>query len=374
LQRERIFWLAWSQVNGIGPVLLRRLHQRFGSLETAWQARASDLSSVEGFGEQVLKKVLESRSPIDPIAFYQQHCLTNPNFWTPADPQYPRLLQEIADPPPVLYYRGQVDLSENRAIKPIVAIVGTRDPSEYGKRWTAKVSTALAKSGFTIVSGMAEGIDTEAHAACLAAKGRTIAVLGTGVDIVYPPRNRNLHAQIQENGLIVSEYPAGTQPSRSHFPRRNRIVAGWSRATIVMEAPTKSGALITAYLANDYCRDVYVLPGSLDNPKALGCLGLLTKGAQILLSEGHLLEMLGNVPQVDAPQQLSLFTPAIATPAIPAHLRSVFAAISSEVTNFDLIIEKCGLPASQVSSALLELELTGAIAQLPGMRYQKTGG
>ncbi|PSB01688.1 DNA-processing protein DprA [Merismopedia glauca] len=372
MHRERIFWLSWSQISGIGPILLKRLHQKFGSLETAWQASSGDLRQVEGFGEQVLKKVLEGRSHLDPIAFYQQHSLTNPNFWTPADPEYPRLLLEIPDPPPVLYYRGQVDLAENRGIKPLIAIVGTRDPSDYGKRWTCKISTALAASGFTVVSGMAEGIDTEAHSASLYTKGRTIAVLGTGVDIVYPPRNRNLHGQIQEYGLIVSEYPAGTQPNRPHFPRRNRIIAGLSRATIVMEAPSKSGALITAYLANDYCRDVYVLPGSLDNPKAIGCLGLLSKGAQIFLNEGHLLEMLGKTPKLDAPQQLSLFNPPVAVPTLPPRLQSVFDVISSEATSFDLIIEKSGLAAGEVSSALLELELEGAIAQLPGMRYQKT--
>jgi DNA processing protein len=371
LHRERIFWLSWSQISGIGPILLKRLHQKFGSLETAWQASTDNLRQVEGFGEQVLKKVAEGRSHLDPEAFYPEHVLTNPNFWTPADPEYPRLLLEIPDPPSVLYYRGRVDLAENRGIKPLIAIVGTRDPSDYGKRWTCKISAALAASGFTVVSGMAEGIDTEAHSASLYARGRTIAVVGTGVDIVYPPRNRNLHAQIQDYGLVVSEYPTGTQPNRSHFPRRNRIIAGLSRATIVMEAPSKSGALITAYLANDYCRDVYVLPGSLDNPKAIGCLGLLSKGAQIMLNEGHLLEMLGNVPQLDAPQQLSLFNPPALVTTVSAHLRSVFDVISSEATSFDLIIQKSGLPAGEVSSALLELELEGAIAQLPGMRYQK---
>lgn len=372
LHGERIFWLSWSQVSGIGPVLLKRLHQKFGSLETAWQAPSGDLLRVEGFGEQLLKKVSEGRSRLDPAAFYEQHLTANPHFWTPADPEYPRLLLEIPDPPPVLYYRGQVDLDENRGLKPAIAIVGTRDPSDYGKRWTCKVSTALAASGFTVVSGMAEGIDTEAHSACLYAKGRTIAVLGTGVDVVYPPRNRNLHGQIQQQGLIVSEYPAGTQPNRPHFPRRNRIIAGLSRATIVMEAPTKSGALITAYLANDYCRDVYALPGSLDNPKAIGCLALAGKGAHLFLNEMNLLEMLGKAPALDVDRQLSLFPSAESDPHFAPHLQSVLDVISGEAIAFDSIIQKCGLPAGEVSSALLELELEGAIAQLPGMRYQKT--
>ncbi|AFZ12148.1 DNA protecting protein DprA [Crinalium epipsammum PCC 9333] len=368
---ERAFWLAWSQISGIGPVLIKRLQQQFGTLAAAWQAQPSQLGQVDGFGQNIVQKVLQERSRLDPETFLQEHSSKNPNFWTPVDPEYPRLLLETPSPPPVLYYRGVVDPQENLGIRPAVGIVGTREPSDYGKRWTRKISTALAKKGFTVVSGMAQGIDTEAHRACVDAGGRTLAVVGTGVDLIYPPRNRNLYEDIQKQGLVLSEYPAGTQPDRSHFPRRNRIIAGLSRAVLVMEAPTKSGALITANVANDFCRDVYVLPGSLDNPNAIGCLGLLSRGAHVILNEGHLLEMLGDIPQLDTTEQLQLFDPPPSAPIpdLEPELKQVWSAIASEPTAFDVIVQQAGLAAGSVSSALLHLELMGLVSQLPGMRY-----
>ena len=370
---ERAYWLAWSQVDRVGPVLLRRLQQHFGTLADAWNANAAQLQRVEGFGNQIVTAVTAARSQINPEQFLEQHSVRNPCFWTPADADYPRLLLEIPSPPPVLYYRGQVQRQENQGITPIVGIVGTRDPTEYGKRWTRKISAALAKRGFTVVSGMATGIDTEAHSGCLEAGGRTLAVLGTGVDMIYPPRNRNLYEQIQQQGLVMSEYPAGVQPNRVHFPQRNRIVAGLSRAVLVMEAPTKSGALITADFANEFCRDVYALPGSLDNYKSLGCLGLLNKGAHVILSEGHLMEMLGIIPEIDSAVQLPLFAQEQPTPVpqLEPELAQVWQAVASEPTPFDEIVQQVGLAAGSVSSALLQLELLGLVSQLPGMRYRR---
>ncbi len=368
---ERAFWLAWSQISGIGPVLLRRLQQHFGSLAVAWQAHPSELRQVEGFGAQTVEMVAVGRSRIHPKQLLQQHEQENPNFWTPSDSaDYPRLLLETPNPPPVLYYRGEVQLPENQAIKPLVGIVGTRDPSDYGRRWTRKISAALARNGFSVVSGLADGIDTEAHRSCLEAGGRTLAVLGTGVDVVYPPRNRDLYKQILNQGLVLSEYPAKTPPDRAHFPPRNRIIAGLSRAVLVMEAPTRSGALITARYANDYGRDVYVLPGSLDNPRSLGCLGLLSKGAQVILSEGHLLEMLGAMPQID-PVESPPLVEQLSKPNLEPELQRVLEAIAHESMPFDLIVQQTGYCAGSVSSALLQLELMALVAQLPGMRYQR---
>ena len=370
---ERAYWLAWSQVDRVGPVLLRRLQQHFGALADAWKASAAQLEQVEGFGYQSVKAVTAARSQLNPQQFLEQHSVKNPCFWTPADADYPRLLLEIPTPPPVLYYRGLVQPQENHGIKPMVSIVGTREPTDYGKRWTQKISVALAKHGFTVVSGMAAGIDTEAHSGCLAVGGRTIAVLGTGVDLIYPPRNRNLYEQIQQQGLVVSEYPAGTQPNRVHFPQRNRIIAGLCRAVLVMEAPSKSGALITAYQANEFCRDVYVLPGRLDDQQSIGCLGLLHRGAHVILNEGHLLEMLGAIPELDSAVQLPLFAPEQPTPVpqLEPELAKVLQALASEPTSFDLIVQQAGLAAGSVSSALLQLELMGLVSQLPGMQYRR---
>ncbi len=387
MTEERAFWVAWSQITGIGPILLRRLHQHFGTLEAAWIANAADLQRVEGFGWQTAETITSARSKLNPVALLEQHEQNNPCFWTLTDPDYPRLLLEIADPPAVVYYHGTIDSLEAQGFTPTVAIVGTRSPSEYGKRWTRKLTLALAKAGYTIISGLADGIDTIAHQACVEVNGRTIAVLGTGVDVVYPWRNRELSKRIPEQGLLLSEYPAGTQPDRVHFPRRNRIIAGLSRVTLVLEAPERSGALITARLANDYGRDVYALPASLDNPRGRGCLDLLTQGAAMILGEAELLEALENLPHLtQTPPWNASFEQgtlldsnllsAPSEPKLPPHLQpelqQVLQSVSSEPIAFDLIVQQSGLATPTVSSALSQLELMELVEQLPGMRYQKT--
>jgi DNA processing protein len=386
MSQERTYWLAWSQVAGVGPILIDRLQQHFGNLAAAWNADSQDLLAIDGIGTQSLVKISAARAKIDPDQLLITHTAANPQWWARIDPEYPRLLSEIPAAPSILYYRGTINIAENQGNIPTIAIVGTRDPSDYGKRWARKISACLATKGFTIVSGMAQGIDTEAHLACLEAGGRTIAAVGTGVDLVYPPRNQKLWSEIQQHGLIVGEYVAGTPPDRSHFPARNRIIAGLSRVTIVIEAPTKSGALITAYQANDFNRDVYVLPGSIDNPNAIGCLGLLSRGAQPILGLDHLLELLATIPQLDTPEQLQLFaTPAtkISTdaavskiqisppPDLDPDLQQVWLIISDQPTSFDEIVIRSQLPTATVSSRLLQLELQGFVTQLAGMRYQR---
>jgi DNA processing protein len=368
LTAERAYWLAWSKIAGIGPVLLQRLQQHFGTLEAAWQASAAELRTVEGFGFQTLEKVVQQRSRLHPEQLLTQHLQENPHFWTPADADYPHLLRETPSAPPILYYRGEVDLAENLGQKALVGIVGTRQPSDYGIKWTRQISTALAKNGFTVVSGMAEGIDTESHFAAMNAGGRTLAVLGTGVDVIYPHKNRDLYKQILTSGLVLSEYPAKTAPNRTHFPRRNRIIAGLSRAVLVMEAPLKSGALITATYANEFGRDVYALPGRVDDQPSQGCLKLLSQGAALILQElSELLKSLGAIPQLDVDPRL-VTSPF---PSLPPELQQVIQVIATEPLPFDLIVQKTGMNAGLVSSNLLQLELMGLVSQLPGMRYQR---
>ena len=269
----------------------------------------------------------------------------------------------------MLYYRGEVDLHENSGQKPSIGIVGTRQPTEYGIKWTRQISTALAKNGFTVVSGMAEGIDTESHAAAMKAGGRTIAVMGTGVDVIYPHKNRDLYKQILTFGIVISEYPAKTPPNRTHFPRRNRIIAGLSRAVLVIEAGIKSGALITATYANEFCRDVYALPGRIDDQLSQGCLKLISQGAGLINQElSELLTLLGAIPQIDIEVPMVTSPPL---PNLPPELQQVIDTLAIDVLSFDLIIQKTGMNASLVSSSLLQLELMGLVTQLPGMRYQK---
>ncbi len=374
MNQERAYWLAWSKVKGVGPVLLKRIEQHFGSLQTAWKANKQDLTQVEGIGFKSLPKIIETRSQINPIQLLEEHSQKNPFFWTPADTDYPHLLKEIPSPPPILYYEGQVNLQENQGITPAIGIVGTRYPTEHGRRWTHNISMALVKHGFTVISGMAAGIDGVAHQGALQAEGRTLAVLGTGVDIVYPSSHRQLHRNIQKKGLLLSEYPAGTPGDRSHFPARNRIIAGLSRAVLVMEAPEKSGALITARYANEFGRDVYTLPNSPDVKQARGCLRLIHDGAEMIVTQEELLEMLGAIPNLDqTAKQLSIFESPKAKPLpnLAPDLLKILQSINSEETPFDLIVQKTGLSSGEVSGGLLQLELEGLVTQLPGMRYQR---
>nr|WP_199307619.1 MULTISPECIES: DNA-processing protein DprA [unclassified Leptolyngbya] len=359
--------MAWSQVAGAGPNRIIRLYQHFGSLKLAWEASFSGLCEVDGLGELTSAAFQTARSQIDPIALFEQHTQKNPHFWTPADADYPRLLLEIPDPPPILYYRGEVDRQENQGLRSAIALVGTRSPTSYGKRWTERLTEVLVKAGFTIVSGLAQGIDTIAHQTCLEFGGRTIGVMGTGVNRIYPSSNRDLARRILASGLVLSEYPADTPPNRTHFPSRNRIIAGLCRATLVLEAGEKSGALITARVANDYGRDVYALPGSLDYPESAGCLNLINRGAQIILSENHLLDLLGQLPQMDEPAaQLSLLPPEL-----PPDLQHVFQAVPREASSLDWLVETTGMATSNVLSALVQLEIMGLVTQIPGMRYQR---
>jgi len=362
---ERAYWLAWSQISGVGAVTLQRIKQQFPSLEAAWQASKWELQQISGIGNKNIQQILDQRSRISPEKILADHLLDNPDFWTPADTDYPRLLLEIPSPPPVLYYRGKINPQEMQGTQPLISIVGTRSPSEYGKRWTQKITIALVKHGYCIVSGLAAGIDAIAHRACLDAGGRTLAILGTGLDIAYPPSNRQLYQAIAQQGVLLTEYPVAAQPDRGNFPARNRIIAGLSRAVIVTEAPEKSGALITARYANEFGRDVYVLPGSLDNQSAIGCLGLLNRGANVILSEGHLLEMLGTMPQLDR------LAEAAPLPDIDPNLKEILSAIAPEPTPFDLIVQNVPQEANAISAGLLQLELLGLISQAPGMRYQR---
>ncbi|HIK52094.1 MAG TPA: DNA-protecting protein DprA [Oscillatoriales cyanobacterium M59_W2019_021] len=369
---ERSFWVAWSQIRGVGSVLLRRLQQHFGTLAAAWEATPEELARVEGLGDRKVEGIVSGRSQLDLDRFLEKHQQKNPHFWTPADAEYPPTLLAIPNPPAVLYYLGNADFCREWETVPHIAIVGTRNATEYGKRWTRRLSSVLTQRGFTIVSGMAAGIDRSAHLACLDAGGKTIAVFGTGVDVVYPSSNRSLYETILDRGLILSEYPAGTSPHRSHFPQRNRIVAGLSRAVIVTEAPKGSGALITADFARDFDRQIDVLPSSLDNPNAIGSLELLNKGAKAILGEEQLLQLLSEFPLTGQVSKV-IYSPPVTVPqpSLEPELDRVFQIISIEPISFDSIVAKVGSDAGSISAILIQLELLGLIAQLPGMFYRR---
>ncbi|MBT9310776.1 DNA-processing protein DprA [Leptothoe kymatousa] len=384
---ERAYWLAWSQIKDVGPILIKRLHEYFGSLDLAWQADAASLLSVDGIGLVTADQIVRLRSRLKPQQLLEQHEAQYPQFWTPADPDYPRLLWEIPDPPPVLYYRGP--WRPNQAPSAMtVGIVGTRRPSPYGRRWTQRLSRCLSQRQVVVVSGLAAGIDAYAHQSCLDSDGQTIAVLGTGVDVIYPRNNDQLYQRIEETGLIVSEYPDGTPPDRGHFPRRNRIIAGLSDAILVTEAPERSGALITAYLANDYGRHVYALPAGLDNPTARGCLNLINTGAAMVMGETHFVTDLINtigatVSHHERAPDASSATPDVEETAqkqevaaieveLEAPLKQLLAQVPDVPTSLDKLVEATQQDTSVLLSGLLQLELAGVVTQLPGGQYQRT--
>jgi DNA processing protein len=364
LSQESKLWFAWSQIPGVGAILQKRLAQHFGSLATAWDAPPDQLLAVDGIGLKLAWAIAEHRPQID----LDTTSPTTENFITPADAAYPDLLYEIPDPPPILYYQGDLALLSACQQRPAVGIVGTRSPSEYGKRWTRRLTKTLCRAGFLIISGLADGIDRIAHESCLEAQGETIAVLGTGVDVFYPYRNRDLYRAIGQSGLLLSEYPPGTQPEKVHFPQRNRIIAGLSRATLVTEAPRKSGALITAKLANDYGRDVFALPGSLDNIRCHGCLDILSQGAQMILREDTLVQALGEIPVESPPIAPTL------PPDLPPPLLTVFQAVTVESRSLDAIVQQISeLSTGDILSALTQLELMGLISSIPGTQQYQLG-
>jgi DNA processing protein len=381
------------------------LHSHFGTLAAAWRADGSELLAVEGIGLGLGSSLVAYRQSVCPAellaAYEQQH----PNFWTPADTEYPALLYEIADPPPVLFYRGRVELASALHILPSVGIVGTRQPSPYGQKWTRRLTQQLVAHDVIVISGLAKGVDRHAHRQALDSNGLTIAVLGTGVDQAYPSINRDLQEQIARQGLLLSEHPNGTPPDRAHFPRRNRIIAGLSRAVVVTEAPARSGALITAQLANDYGRDVFALPGSLDNPCSEGCLELISQGAQMILNDQTLVVALGQMyPLTASPLEAAALgsvalesatrdaashlpsaqasqghasqgltpEPAAQAELLTPELTQVLAAVSEDPIDLDQLVYRLERPTGEVLAALIQLEMLNLVTQLPGsMRYQR---
>jgi DNA processing protein len=380
-EQERPYWLAWAQVKGIGPHRLKRLAEFFGSLERAWQEDELALQQVEGIGFNLAQSIQSARQQLLPEQILEQTLKPGIPFVTPADPGYPLLLWELPDPPPILYILGDCPTWE----QPTIGIVGTRAPTAYGRHWTKQISAALAEAGCVVVSGLAAGIDGVAHQACLDASGRTLAVVGTGVDVVYPAQHRQLHQRIQTQGAILSEYPPGTPPAKEHFPQRNRIIAGLCRATLVIEAPERSGALITAYLANDYGREVYALPGNIDTAAARGCLNLIRSGASMILGIDSLLQELrltpvqgslsasataGGSPST-APKSGSQGAKAETAAPTDANQQILWQMLGTDPLSIDALAQATQMDITTLSSTLLMMELEGWLVQLPGMRYRR---
>jgi DNA processing protein len=352
-------------IDGIGPVRAKRLRERFGSLDVALTARGADLRSVEGIGSEMVEKLVSWRETTDADKERKWAAELGLQIITQADAVYPGSLREIYDPPLALYVKGKIPETWPRG----VAVVGSRETSHYGLETAKKLGYQLAYAGVPVISGLARGIDTAAHLGALAAKGTTWAVLGCGLDKMYPPENDALAAKIVESGgCLVSELALGTAPDKRTFPMRNRIVSGLSFGTLVVEAGRQSGALITARQALDQGRQVFAVPGRIDNPLAQGCHQLIKDGAKLVEGVEDILAELEFLIPRDS------LTPA--PRPLPSNLsgdeEKVYAAIELDETPIDSITQATGLPSGTVSSTLLRLEMRKLVRQLPGKVFVRT--
>jgi len=351
------YWIAFNRVRGIGPARLRALLDAFGTIEKAWNAPANELREV-GLDRRSLASLLQARNELDPAAELARVKDAGVQVLTWEDPHYPERLMAIGDPPPVLYVRGELRPEDDWA----VAIVGTRRASTYGREVARTLAGDLTRAGVTIISGLARGIDGQAHRAALEAGGRTIAVLGSGIDIIYPWENRKLAEEIITHGALVSEYALGVQPEANNFPPRNRIISGLSRGVIVVEAPKQSGALITAGYAADQGRDVFAVPGSIFKQGSQGTNRLIQDGAQPVLSANDVLEAL-NMTTVAEHVEAQMLLPTDETEAL------LLQQLTAEPTHVDEVGRATGLPIATVSSTLALMELKGMVRQVGGMKY-----
>lgn len=368
-------WLSLIRADGVGPVNFRKLVQKLGSIDAVLGASVAQLTQVEGIGDKTAERIARSRNRFDPakeLELADKHgvciiCLD--------DSRYPAPLGKIYDPPPVLYIKGTLIRQDNLAL----AVVGSRRCSQYGLEQANRFAYFLAGTGFTVVSGLARGIDSAAHRGALSAKGRTIAVQGCGLTHAYPPENKTLFNQIAETGAVISELPMTYEPLSENFPGRNRIIAGLSIGTLVIEAGPKSGALITAQATLENNREVMALPGPIDNPSFIGSHKLLKQGARLIDSIEELMDALGSIGGDLKPHaaqtallaeqtaQKTLFDVSDLKLSEPE--RMVMDCFDGNSLHLEELIAKTDLPAGAIYAATVSLQLKGLLKQLVGNMF-----
>ena len=357
--------VALNLIPNMGPVRLRKLLAVFGTPERVLRASASELRTVEGIGPDLAKAVAGWESVIDLAGELELAKSFGARFLLQSSPEYPRQLREIHNPPIVLYVWGELTERDHHAI----GVVGSRKTSHYGLECAKKLSYQLAYAGLTVVSGLARGIDTAAHQGALAAQGRTIAVIGSGLMDLYPPENLGLAEKITQSGAVLSEFPMKYAPTPQTFPYRNRIVAGWGSGVLVVEAGLNSGALITANQALDHGRQVYAVPGPIDRPTSTGTNRLIQQGAKLVASAGDILDDL----QALFPELTQSRPFAESKLTLNADEETVLAQVQTDETTIEMIAAGCALPAHRISSILLTLEMKRRVKQLPGQQFVRLG-
>lgn len=359
--KEEFYWLGLKAVPGIGNVIFRRLLENFETPRAALQASRSELSAVRGVTAAIVDAI--RNNVWQQFAEEETARLINGNvrIITFTAAEYPKSLFEIPDPPPFIYMSGEMPAAQYR-----IAIVGSRKATTYGLLNTGRLAGALASHNITVVSGMARGVDTAAHKGSLQAGGGTIGVLGCGIDVVYPPENRKLFEEMAQKGCLISEFPLGTSPLAENFPRRNRIISGLSRGVLVVEATEKSGSLITARYALEHGRDVYAVPGNINFATSRGANLLIKQGAKLVDCVEDILEEL---PGYAAMKTAAPVASASGGFALTPKEAVIYELLARSPLHIDDVIANSGLPAAEVSSMLLHLELKGAVVPLPGTHY-----
>ena len=354
---EKRYWIGFTLVKGIGAVRFQRLLEYFGDAESAWGANLAELAEA-GLSTKLAERLIAVRENVDLFRVWEQTLTKGIQVLTWMDEAYPQRLKEIEQPPPVLYLRGELLPEDTWA----VAVVGTRRVTPYGRQVTEEIASFLAANGITVVSGLARGVDSLAHSAALKAGGRTLAVLGSGVDRIYPPENRALANQILERGAALSDYAPGTPPEASNFPPRNRIISGLSMGVVVVEAGKTSGALITAEFAAEQGREIFAVPGNILAPQSKGTNKLIQQGALPFLSASDITQAL-NLARVGQHKAARKALPADDVEA------KLLDTMGEEPLHVDEIRNQTNLPVEKVSATLVMMELKGMVRQVGNMQY-----
>lgn len=364
---RRQAYLALNLLPRIGPVRVRKLLDAFETPEAILSASENDIRKVRGFGGELASVLHHWEDHTDIQKEERRMAELGVQFLTTDDELYPKNLREIYDPPLVLYVWGEIQPRDRVAL----GVVGSRRCTHYGSQCARKLSYQLAGAGITVLSGLARGVDTDAHEGALAAKGRTIAVIGSGLAQLYPPENQALAERIADgHGAVVSEFPIDLPPDKQTFPMRNRIVSGWSSGILVIEAPAWSGSLITANMASEQGRSVYAVPGPIDKPTSMGCNKLIQQGARLVMDAQDILDDLGSLfPQKAGPAPESQST--VAVDSLSPEERAVYDCVGTSETHVEEILANCDQPTPVVSACLMRMELKRVIKQFPGRHYAR---